>query len=74
MLAARARVPVIPVFIDGSSEAWPHGRKWPGPGRVRVRIGPALDPPLRQDREALREYLSRIEVVLASLAREATAA
>jgi 1-acyl-sn-glycerol-3-phosphate acyltransferase len=74
MLAARGGAPVIPIFIEGSAEAWPHGRSWPGPGRVRVRIGRALDPPEGHDREALREFLARIEARLEQLGREVSAA
>lgn len=41
LMAVKAKVPILPVFIDGSFNAWPKG----GPIRrapVRVRIGPPL--------------------------------
>ncbi|WP_137177738.1 lysophospholipid acyltransferase family protein [Roseomonas sp. AR75] len=39
MLLAGTGVPVVPCFIEGAFEAWPATRKWPRPGKVRVRIG-----------------------------------
>jgi 1-acyl-sn-glycerol-3-phosphate acyltransferase len=60
MLAARGRARVVPMVIRGSAAAWPHGRSWPGPGRVTVHIGQALEPPDGADRETLGRYLDRI--------------
>lgn len=70
MLAARGGAPIIPVFIRGSSRAWPHGRAWPGPARVSVRIGPAIAPPGKSDRDALERFLQRIRDGLEALAEE----
>ena len=70
MLAARGGAPVIPVFIRGSSGAWPHGRAWPGPARVSVRIGPAIAPPGKIDRDAVECFLQRIRAGLEALAKE----
>ncbi len=57
-LAVRCGAPVIPAEIEGSSAAWPHGRKWPGPARVRVRFGPPIAPPTGfAGREAVDELL-----------------
>jgi 1-acyl-sn-glycerol-3-phosphate acyltransferase len=54
--------------IHGSAAAWPHGRRWPGPARVRVSIGepiatsgvgrPALDELVQRIAQALRELES----------------
>jgi 1-acyl-sn-glycerol-3-phosphate acyltransferase len=44
-LAVRCGAPVIPAAIHGSARAWPHGRNWPAPARVRVRFHAPLDPP-----------------------------
>lgn len=44
-LLLRARpVPVVPVWIEGTREALPPGRRLPRPGRVLVRIGDPLPP------------------------------
>ncbi len=45
-------VPVVPCWIDGAHAAWPPQRKWPRPGRLTIRIGPALP---SEDRAALTE-------------------
>ena len=42
-MALEARVPVIPVAIKGTYEAWPYDRKLPRAGRVEIRIGKPLD-------------------------------
>jgi 1-acyl-sn-glycerol-3-phosphate acyltransferase len=70
MLAARGGAPVIPVFIRGSSRAWPHGRAWPGPARVSVLIGPAIAPPGTSDRGAVERFLQRIRAGLEALAEK----
>jgi len=59
-LAVRCGAPVIPAEIEGSERAWPHGRKWPGPARVRVRFGLPI-PPVEglERREAVDELLRR---------------
>ena len=43
-LAAKARVPVVPVAIAGTFEAWPRGRRLPRPHPIRVEIGPPILP------------------------------
>ena len=45
MIAARARVPIVPVAIDGSFEAWPRTRRVPRPHPVRVLYGEPMPPP-----------------------------
>lgn len=70
MLSVRTRAPVFPVGIRGSSRAWPHGRKLPGPGRVAVRIGRAITPPEEGDRDAVDRFLRRIEAGLRAVAEE----
>jgi 1-acyl-sn-glycerol-3-phosphate acyltransferase len=39
MLLAGTGVPVVPCRIEGAFEAWPPTRRWPRPGKLRVRIG-----------------------------------
>ena len=74
LLAIRGRAPVIPCGIVGSDRAWPHGRRWPGPARVRVRFAEPIPPPVRQDRESLERFMKRIENELKRLERGETAA
>ncbi len=39
MMAAKLRVRVVPVKIEGLDRVLPQGAKWPRPGRVRVAFG-----------------------------------
>lgn len=41
-MALEAQVPVIPVALVGTYEAWPYDRKLPKPGRVEIRFGKPL--------------------------------
>ena len=52
MLAARARVPLIPIGIHGTADALPLGRIMPRHRPITVRIGTPLAPP-GQEREDL---------------------
>ena len=38
-----AKVPVVPVAIHGSFEAWPRGARMPHPHPIRVKYGPPAD-------------------------------
>ncbi|MFW6152011.1 MAG: AMP-binding protein [Verrucomicrobiota bacterium] len=40
---SRLSVPVIPVSIEGTYEAWPTRRKFPRPGKIRITFGPPTD-------------------------------
>jgi 1-acyl-sn-glycerol-3-phosphate acyltransferase len=42
VLAGRAGVPVIPVAIGGTREAYPPGRRFPRPGKVTLVVGEPL--------------------------------
>jgi 1-acyl-sn-glycerol-3-phosphate acyltransferase len=44
MLAARAHVPLIPVALDGTSDALPLDRILPRPRPITVRIGTPIEP------------------------------
>ncbi|GAB4356763.1 MAG: AMP-binding protein [Immundisolibacter sp.] len=39
LLLEHTDVPVVPVFIEGTHQAWPSHRRWPRPRRVRVHFG-----------------------------------
>jgi len=45
LVAARARVPVVPVAISGGFRAWPRWQRLPAWGPVRVMYGDPLPPP-----------------------------
>ena len=42
LIAVELRVPVIPVYVEGSDQVLPKGRLLPTPGRVTVHIGKPL--------------------------------
>jgi 1-acyl-sn-glycerol-3-phosphate acyltransferase len=44
LIAAELGVPIVPAYIDGPAALMPKGRLFPAPGRVTVRIGPAIAP------------------------------
>lgn len=44
LLLAAQPVPVIPVWLDGTQDAMPIGRRWPRRARIRVRFGAAATP------------------------------
>jgi 1-acyl-sn-glycerol-3-phosphate acyltransferase len=44
VLAARARVPIIPTAVAGTFEAWPRSRPYPLPHPIRVYYGPPIMP------------------------------
>ena len=44
LLLERTGVPAVPVWIEGTFEAWPPGQRLPRPYPVSIRIGPPLTP------------------------------
>jgi 1-acyl-sn-glycerol-3-phosphate acyltransferase len=44
VLAARARVPIVPAGLAGTFEAWPRKRPFPWPYPIRIHYGPAIAP------------------------------
>ena len=71
LLAVRTGAPVIPVGIVGTARAWPHGRRFPRPSPVRVRIGRPIDTPKGRGRELVAAVHDRIERELRQLGDEA---
>ena len=61
LLLRRARVPVIPVVIDGSFEAWPKRRKFQRPHKIRVAIGPPMNELWKLDRD---QIMAKIDTTL----------
>jgi 1-acyl-sn-glycerol-3-phosphate acyltransferase len=66
VFASRAGVPVVPVAIVGTREAYPPDRRYPKPGRVTLHVGepmafPGDTPPetiARRSMEAIAEILA----------------
>ncbi len=67
LIASRARVPMVPVALIGTGRVFPLGARLPRPGRVEVRIGPALPPP-GESRAAQEEATA---LAMAWIARQA---
>jgi len=44
-VAARARVPIVPVAVHGAFAAWPRTRRLPRAGRIHVAYGEPIAPP-----------------------------
>ena len=69
-VAARTGAKVVPVGIGGSDRAMPKGAKLPRPSKIRIVVGPAIDPPSSEGRvsrsaltaksEELREALEKV--------------
>ncbi|MGD1277660.1 MAG: lysophospholipid acyltransferase family protein [Tepidisphaeraceae bacterium] len=63
LVIRRAGVPVVPVAIDGSFQAWPKGRILFRPHPIRVLYGPAMD----LSRLSAEDILSRLDAALRGL-------
>ena len=68
-LAARCRVPVVPVHLEGTNRILRKGAKRPTPAQVRVTYGDPLPP---KEGESAARFAERIERAVAGLADEAT--
>lgn len=69
MLVAGTEVPVHPCHVEGAFEAWPPGASRPGPGRLTLRIGPALTfADLANERAGWNEARDRLRTEVAVLA------
>ncbi|MCU0726134.1 MAG: 1-acyl-sn-glycerol-3-phosphate acyltransferase, partial [Planctomycetes bacterium] len=54
-LAARARAPVVPAFIEGSFRVWPKGCRFPRQAEVRIRFGTPISLSDPRDDRRIRE-------------------
>lgn len=66
-LAKRTRVPVIPVYLDGTANVLPKGRNWPSRGRCAVVFG---DPMTIDEDENPRVFAKRVEQRIKELSDE----
>lgn len=70
LLARKARVPIVPVAIDGAFESWPRTRKWPRAWPIAVAYGPAVVPheqPDWDDERCVAEIRGRVVELYARL-------
>jgi 1-acyl-sn-glycerol-3-phosphate acyltransferase len=69
-LARRARVPLVPVAIDGAFDAWPKRNMLPRPAAIRVCLGEPIQPAefasLSDD-----ELMDRVDLAIRACHREA---
>ena len=73
-LAAKTQSRVVPVGIAGTGEAMPAGARFPRPTRVRMVVGPPIDPPEpRGARSALRTWTEGLTDALQAVQDEAAA-
>ncbi len=72
MVAALAKVPIVPAAVHGAFDAWPRSRKLPCWGRVQVAYGEPLPPPEggRAACEAAAEEVRRRVVALVEELKE----
>jgi 1-acyl-sn-glycerol-3-phosphate acyltransferase len=66
-LVKRAKVPLVPVAIEGAFESWPRWKLFPGLSVIQVEIGRPIDPAEfgdATDRELVAEVQRRIEACL----------
>jgi long-chain acyl-CoA synthetase len=73
LLLHRFPRPVVPVFIRGTFEAMPRGRRWPRRRPVTVVLGPPLDPrrlapPGAPPAESARRIVQALQAAVAGLA------
>jgi long-chain acyl-CoA synthetase len=74
LLLARFPRPIVPVFIQGTFEAWPRGRWWIRPAPVTVTFGAPLDPrelagPGSSPEEAAGRIAEALHAAVADLGR-----
>jgi 1-acyl-sn-glycerol-3-phosphate acyltransferase len=55
LVARRAGVPIIPIGIRGTFEAWPRGGGFPRPQRLVLRFGAPIDSSLPDAQERVRQ-------------------
>jgi 1-acyl-sn-glycerol-3-phosphate acyltransferase len=66
-VAARTGAKVVPVGIGGSERAMPKGAKFPRPAKIRIVVGPALDPPSSEGRVARSALSAKSEELRVAL-------
>jgi 1-acyl-sn-glycerol-3-phosphate acyltransferase len=60
LIATKANVPVVPVFIKGSGKALPINKRWITSHKVRVIFGKPLYPKELKGKESYQEFSDRV--------------
>jgi 1-acyl-sn-glycerol-3-phosphate acyltransferase len=68
MLAVLSGVPVVPAYIEGSGRAWPKGRRFPRPTKVRVRFGRPMQFKPDESRGRKEQYAAASRAMMAAIA------
>ncbi|MGH7334404.1 MAG: lysophospholipid acyltransferase family protein [Candidatus Rokuibacteriota bacterium] len=68
MLAVLSGAPVVPVYISGSGQAWPRGRRFPRRSRVTVTFGPPLVLEGRETATRRERYAEATRAMMAAIA------
>lgn len=69
MLAVLSGAKVVPVYVSGSGQAWPRGRRLPRRSRVTVTFGPPLAFEGRATSARRERYAEATEAMMAAIAR-----
>lgn len=66
LLAALSEVPVVPVYVRGTGQALPRGRRWPRPASITVTYGASL----RFERQRGRAHYQAVsDEIMAAIGR-----
>jgi 1-acyl-sn-glycerol-3-phosphate acyltransferase len=71
LLVCQLGVPVIPAWIEGAYAAWPADQRWPRPGKVSLRFGPAIDTRAEACRAGWTQVSQRAHEAVAALRDQA---
>jgi 1-acyl-sn-glycerol-3-phosphate acyltransferase len=64
LIAAKAKVPVVPISIWGTGKILGKGKVFPKPAPITVRIGEPLAPPLSTDKEILQKHTNQYAEII----------
>jgi 1-acyl-sn-glycerol-3-phosphate acyltransferase len=67
LIAAKAKVPVVPIAIWGTGEILGKGKVFPKPAPITVRIGEPLAPPESTDKEILQKHTEEYAQIINQL-------
>jgi 1-acyl-sn-glycerol-3-phosphate acyltransferase len=67
LLALRSGALIVPIAIEGTAAAWPHGQRLPRPRRVAATIGAPIRPPGRDEPRAFERTVELIRDALSAV-------